>query len=224
MHRLYKLFPFFYMGFALTPHKTPDGNIRKYLPSVPAHKDLYKISSSKASLISKNWLENIVVTIFEKERKKLDDNIKKKIKPFDMSKGLFELEDAHIVTSINQLEDYIQNHRQETDVYMCWKPKSINGIEAILFIVVAEIDKENQIFSIKQLVQSPFWSPEQISSRKLKDALINMNQVNNCTKIDMSYLYRNDLRYKLAWATWNLEMDQDTNLKKKKKLEENTEE
>lgn len=222
MYRVVSLFPLFCIGFALMPNKTPDGNIRKYLSSVPAHKDLRKISSSQASLISKNWLENIVVTIFQKERKKLDDNIKRKIKPFDMSKGLFELEDAHIVTSINQLEDYIQNHRQETDIYMCWKPKSIQGIESILFLVVAEIDKENQIFSVKQLVQSPFWSPEQISSSKLKDALINMNQVNNCTKIDMSYLYQHNLRYKLAWATWSLEIDNDTNLKKK--LEENTEE
>lgn len=220
MYRLIRLFPLFFIGFALVQNNPPGGNIKKFISSVPAHKDLYKISSSKASLISKNWLQNIVVTIFQKQRKKIDERMTQKSKDFDMSKALFELEDAHIVTSINQLEDYIQNHRQETDVYMCWKPKSIRGIEEILFIVVAEIDIENQIFSIKQLVQSPFWSPEQISSSKLKEALINMNQVNNCTKIDMNYLYRHDLRYRLAWATWSLELDNDTNLKKNTKESE----
>ena len=195
----------------LMPSKNPNGSIRRYISSVPSHKDLYKINSSQASLITKNWLENIVVTIFEKEKKKLDEKLEKKNKPkekqFDMSKSLFEIEDAHIVTSINQLEDYIQNHRQEKDVYMCWKPKSLSGIQSVLFIIVAEINTEEKIFSIKQLVQSPFWSPEQIESNKLKEALINMNQINNCTKLDMSYLYEHDLRYRLAWATWNLKLE-----------------
>tara|TARA_B000000557_G_C20809099_1_gene459119 strand:- start:1993 stop:2643 length:651 start_codon:yes stop_codon:yes gene_type:complete len=207
------LFIFLRKSESLIPNKTPGGSTIKYISSVPPHKDLYKINSSQASLISKNWLENIVVTIFQRERKKLDDRLQSKNKRgeknFDMSKGLFELEDAHIVTSINQLEDYIQNHRQEKDVYMCWKPRPLNGVQSVLFLVVAEINKEEKKFSIKQLVQSPFWSPEQIQSNKLKEALINMNDVNNCTKIDMNYLYEHDLRYRLAWATWNLVLEDD---------------
>ena len=133
------------------------------------------------------------------------------------------MENEHIVTRINQLEDYIQNNREEKDLYLCWKLKSITGIEAILFLIVAENDREKHNFSIKQLVQSPFWLPEQIPSSKLKDALINMNQVNNCTKIDMTHLYHHDLRYRLAWATWNLKMDKENQLKIKKKLEETEE-
>ena len=42
------------------------------------------------------------------------------------------------------------------------------------------------------------------SMHELKLALIEQNERNNCTKINLDYLYEQDLRYKLAWATWNL--------------------
>ncbi len=94
---------------------------------------------------------------------------------------------------------------------MCWKPKSNEGIQSVLFIIVAEVDKENKKFSIKQLVPSPFWSPEQIQSNELKKALVHMNDINNCTELDMNYLYQHDLRYRLAWATWRLDLDYRNN-------------
>ena len=106
----------------------------------------------------------------------------------------------------------LNTHRSEKDIYMCWKPKSNQGIQSVLFIIVAEIDKENKKFVIKQLVPSPTWSPEQIESNELKLALIDMNDINNCTELDMSYLYQHDLRYRLAWATWNLGLDKNTSV------------
>ena len=53
-------------------------------------------------------------------------------------------------------------------------------------------------------MQSPFWDQDQIDSNELRLALIDQNERNNCTKINLEYLYEQDLRYKLAWATWNL--------------------
>ncbi len=204
-----------YFLFALSPGRLPNGKLRTYRSSIPPSKDLYKISSAQASLISKNWLQNIVVTIFQQQRDNLEKKIKNKKQKGEnkmISSGLFELEDAHIVTSINQLEGYINTHRSEKDIYMCWKPKSNQGIQSVLFIIVAEIDKENKKFVIKQLVPSPTWSPEQIESNELKLALIDMNDINNCTELDMSYLYQHDLRYRLAWATWNLGLDKNTSV------------
>ena len=64
-------------------------------------------------------------------------------------------------------------------------------------------------FVIKHLVQSPFWDPIQIDSNELKKALIEQNKLNNCTSINLEYLYDNDLRYKLAWAVWNLTLTHD---------------
>ena len=198
--------------FSLSPGRLPNGKLRTYRSSIPPSKDLYKISSAQASLISKNWLQNIVVTIFQQQRNNLEKKIKNKKNNQEnkiISSGLFELEDAHIVTSINQLEGYINTHRSEKDIYMCWKPRSNEGIQSVLFIIVAEIDKENKKFIIKQLVPSPTWTPEQIESNQLKLALIDMNDINNCTELDMNYLYQHDLRYRLAWATWNLGLDKN---------------
>lgn len=205
----------------LTPSRLPNGKLRTFISSIPPSKDLYKINYSQASLITKNWLQNIVVASVEKERNKLEKRVKNKSKDKRISSGLFEMEDAHIVTSINQLEGYIQQHRSPQDIYMCWKPKSNEGIESVLFIVVAEVDKENKKFSIKQLVPSPFWSPEQIESNELKKALIHMNDVNNCTEIDMNHLYQNDLRYRLAWATWKLDLDNKNHTFDSLKVDEN---
>lgn len=177
----------------------PNPNYRKYIPNINPDNDLYKISSSQASVISKEWLENIIIDTFS--------NHNKKGSVLRLSNKLLEIEDAHIVSSINQLEDYITNHRQETDIYLAWMPISIKKIKTPIFLIIAEIDNINKLFIIKQLVQSPFWEPEQIDSNQLKIALTNYKIKFNCTGIDLNYLYEHDLRYKLAWATWHLEIN-----------------
>ncbi len=92
----------------LTPSRLPNGKLRTFISSIPPSKDLYKINYSQASLISKNWLQNIVVASVQREKNKLEKRVKDKSKDKTISSGLFEMEDAHIVTSINQLEGYIQ--------------------------------------------------------------------------------------------------------------------
>ena len=90
-------------------------------------------------------------------------------------------------------------------------PKEEHGRNDVLFIIVAYILAEKQEFVIRHLVQSPFWDPSQIDSNELKIALEDQNCKNNCTTINLEYLYENDLRYKLAWAVWNLTLDKDKN-------------
>ena len=48
-----------------------------------------------------------------------------------------------------------------------------------------------------------------------------MNDVNNCTEIDMNHLYQNDLRYRLAWATWKLDLDNKNHTFDSLKVDEN---
>mgnify|MGYP003325268642 FL=1 len=83
------------------------------------------------------------------------------------------------------------------------------GRNDTLFIIVATIDAEKKEFGIRHMVQSPFWDPEQIDSDKLRLALLDQNDKNNCTSINLEYLYEHDLRYKLAWATWNLQFNEE---------------
>ena len=193
-------------SMCLMPKKLPNGKIVKFNPNKfsPAN-DLKHISHGQASLISRNWLQNIVVNIFNKEQNNL---LNKDFK----SKNIYEYDEIHIVTNINKLEDYIQRSYQEQKnslgptktLFLAWSPVGEHGREEVLFIIVAEIVVQKQEFVIKHLVQSPFWDPIQIDSNELKKALIEQNKLNNCTSINLEYLYDNDLRYKLAWAVWNL--------------------
>ena len=184
------------------------GKFRTYTSNKNPYKDLTRISPSQASFISKRWLENMIVEITQEEKndKKLER----------LPRKLFDLEKAHIVTNINQLEDYIANHRSVVDMYLSWMPLSTKNIKTPLFIIVGEMDNTNKIFSIKQLVQSPDWDNRQISSEELKNALIDYTSQFESTTIDLTYLFEHDLRYKLSWATWNLEFDADNNLNETK--------
>ena len=175
-----------------------NNNYRKYKENLNPGKDLTKITHSQASLISKNWLENILIEINSQNKGELPSK-------------LFELQDAHIVSGINQLENYINYHRSEKDIYLSWmpfanKPKNIKN-KTSLFLIVAELDENNKKMIVKQLVQSPSWDPSQIPSCKLKKALIDFTNQFNSFEIDFNYLYEHDLRYKLSWSIWDLEMD-----------------
>ena len=63
------------------------------------------------------------------------------------------------------------------------------------------MNKDN--LTISQLIHSPYWSPEQIESKELKNSLIDFTVNGNFT-INLDKLYEEDLRYKLVWSTWNL--------------------
>ena len=196
-------FPFTY---TLNPKKLPNGKPLKYVANKKSpSSDLKIISPAQASLITKNWMENIVVGIFNDENKKLQE------KTFS-SKSIFDYDDLHIVTNINQLEQYIQDSysvskEKRKTLFLAWNPQEIHGQNNIIFIIVVYILIEKQEFVIRHLVQSPFWDPSQIDSNQLKIALEDQNCKNNCTTINLDYLYENDLRYKLAWAVWNLTLD-----------------
>jgi len=173
----------------------------KYFSNKIPSKDLIRITPSQASSYSKKWLEEMIFDITKNN--KYDFKLEK------LPQKLFELNNAHIVMNINQLEDYINNHRSINDIYLAWMPLSRKKTKSVLFIVVGEIDTLNKIFLVKQLVQSPNWDPLEICSNELRNALVNYTGNLDSCHIDLSYLYEHDLRYKLSWATWNLELDDD---------------
>ncbi len=175
-------------------------NYRIYKPDRKPSKDLVRITQSQASTLSKSWLEDMMIEIITKEKE--DRKLER------LPKKLFEITDAHVVTSINQLENYISYHRSDNDIYLSWCPMSNKKNRIPLFIVVAELNTTNMILSIKQLVQSPKWDPRQIPSSELKEALNDYtSNFDNCM-IDLGYLYEHDLRYKLSWSIWNITYNQ----------------
>ena len=181
---------------ALVPRKLPNGRIKKYIPNKNNPKnDIQLITSKQATLVTRNWLENILNSI----------NINELLN----TNNVRESEDKHIITRINELEQYIQNHNNKNnskDIYLAWMPKCNSGNKDVLFIIVAEFIVKENIFYIYQLIQSPFWSPEQIESNELKISL-NDFTTSNGFNIKLDKLYSHDLRYKLAWSIWDLTND-----------------
>ena len=188
---------------SLMPKRLPNGKPYKYTANIQDRtSDLKVIKPGHASLISRNWLQNIVADLVNREKKKLVNQV-------FTDTGVYEYDELHIVSNINKLETFIQESYQQqgkekAHMFLAWMPKGIYGREEALFIIVVEIHKKYKEFIIKHLVQSPFWEPSQIDSNELRLALIDQNERNNCTRINLEYLYEQDLRFKLAWATWNL--------------------
>lgn len=168
---------------ALMPSNLPGGKIKKYVSNINSKEDIKLIDYRTSSIISRNWLENILnYEIQKKIKMKLNTN--------------HDNHDNHIIMKINQLEGLIQDDNEY--IYLEWTPKCIYGSKDVLFLIVCE--NKNDIYNIKLIIQSPFWSQEQIKSQLLKEALC--NYTNN--QINLNELYDNDIRYKLSWSTWNL--------------------
>lgn len=186
----------------LTPKRLPNGKIIKFQSNFKhPESDLKIITPGAASIISRNWLQNIVVDVFSKENSKMKNNQFSKT-------NIFDYDDLHIVTGINKLEGYIQESYEKNEgkksLFLAWSPRGEHGRTEVLFIIVVQINIIRREFIIRHLIQSPFWDPSQIDSNELKKALVAQNTLNNCTQINLEYLYDNDLRYKLAWAVWGL--------------------
>tara|TARA_X000001036_G_C20687474_1_gene808213 strand:+ start:3188 stop:3790 length:603 start_codon:yes stop_codon:yes gene_type:complete len=192
-----------YHTSSLMPKRLPNGKPYKYTANIQDRtSDLKVIKPGQASLISRNWLQNIVADLVNRENKKLVNQV-------FTDTGVYEYDELHIVSNINKLENFIQESYQQqgkekAHMFLAWMPKGVYGREEALFIIVVEIHKKYKEFIIKHIVQSPYWDPEQIDSNELRLALIDQNERNNCTRINLDYLYDQDLRFKLAWATWNL--------------------
>tara|TARA_B100000963_G_C22597769_1_gene658720 strand:- start:920 stop:1555 length:636 start_codon:yes stop_codon:yes gene_type:complete len=210
--RLLTLFILLPLVICLSPKKLPNGKPRLFKPNMSSPKDDLKlISPASASLITKNWISNIILDIKNNEKKK-----RNKYKDF------LEFDDIHIFRNINKLDFLIMNTQKrlnnewtnmvsnynESMLIFAYNPKSLNGINEVLFLVIACLDRPNKILKIKNIIQSPFWDEEQINSIHLKNSLIHQNKDTNITQISFDELYEDNYRFRLAWETWYVEKDE----------------
>ena len=195
----------------LQPKKLPNGKPRKFVPNrEEPRKDLILISPASASLITKNWISNIVLDVFNKKNSKVSELV-----------DGFEYEDLHIVTNINKLNLIIDetqkrlsnswtntiNNYDDSLIIFAWKPRCLQGFNEVLFLVIGELDRRNKELVIKYVIQSPFWDDEQIDSIYLKLALIDQNKAAEMTSINFDTLYQENIRFKLAWDTWCIDIE-----------------
>ena len=167
---------------SLKPGKLPSGKDRiyKYNRNNPEN-DLKEITPMVASFVSRHWLNNI-------------------LQPEQICE-----EDAMIVEKINCLEQYIQEqftHQDEINVdYLAWTPKGIT--EDILFLIILE--KREDKYILRMLINSPFWESKQISSECLLESLKSYSAKNDKT-LDIETFLSNNIRYKLSWKDFKIEM------------------
>tara|TARA_A100001015_G_scaffold316104_1_gene429556 strand:- start:3077 stop:3706 length:630 start_codon:yes stop_codon:yes gene_type:complete len=204
------LFSISYLAWSLKPHQFPNGKLVKFSPNkMSPSKDLVRLEPGKASIITRNWLENIILEVMndEKSDSQKNKNFKKR--------NIFEYDNLHIVTHINQLETHIQEtfsvkkKNDQLDLFLAWKPKGNHGRNEVLFIIFLKLIVDKKELVVKEIVQSPFWDPVHIDSNYLKMALEDLNSQNDNVTLVLDYLYENDIRFKLAWSTWNLDKDQE---------------
>ena len=143
--------------------------------------DLFKITSSQASTLSKSWINMIQSsTPSEIGFEKPEDYVKYRVESY-----------GFLYDGINRLEKYITDHRNDNDLYLAWQPK-ISGKHNkrdILFIIGTEIDLTNKVFNVNTIVQSPIWKgSHQIDTIELKKALDIVNRKANCTDINFEPL------------------------------------
>lgn len=238
MRSLFFLFCFLFCGGVggLMPKKMPNGEGRRFLPNLDApREDLQLISAGSASLISRNWMQNILLDVMTQRRAKGLSSV-----------GEFVYDDLHIMSAIQELQKDIEFSQKKlskswTDVinvvdgnalYFAWKPRSREGINEVLFIVIVSVVKGEDVESedgvvgsgdgvagsgvvgnederrreyyldVQSVIQSPFWDEDQIPSIYLKKSLIDQNDYTNRTTLRFNPLYEKNLRYKLAWDTW----------------------
>ena len=138
--------------------------------------DLNLLTPSKARFIAKHWANNILNSGLE-----------------------IMAEDVHVLNKIDELMGLIA--KENNYIYISWTPSSL--INEVLFIIVGETKSDKKEFVIKLIVQSPFWDSKQISSENLKYAIEELIYGIDDVSLNMTYLYDNDLRYKLSWLTIN---------------------
>jgi len=202
---IYKIFLFFYLNIlninSLRPHQFNNGKWVTFKPNKDnLSKDLVNLEPGKASLISKNWLANIILEIqAEQKNNKKVSNIN----------TLFDNNNLHIITNINIFENHLQDtftekEKNEKYIYLGWYPQGNHGRKEILFLIILKLKMETKELIIQQLIQSPFWDSKHIDSIYLKKSLEHLNTNMNTTKLVYDYLYENNIRIKLYWNTYNI--------------------
>ncbi len=172
LFKLYIIIYFFIYVNALPPKKNGFGKQKKYTSNTNKYLDLKQITTSQASIISKNWLTSI------------------------MSFGNIQPEDEHVISKINELESYIQECRTLDYRYYAWMPKCNIRTKDVLFIVI--MHDTNNFIELKLLLQNPYWESTQIKSIELKEAVFSLAEREK-KNLNLDEIYATDFRYALEW-------------------------
>ena len=161
---------------ALQPSRLPNGQLLRFRSNVFAScLDLKAIESYESNIITNYWTENI--NVYQTGNR----------------------EDKHILDHIDEFNRLFKNNPDPRYVHLIWVPPGMS--QEILFYVLVRVDNITETLSVCMLIQSPFWDSTQIESIELKYALEDL-AVKSKKVLDLTQLYDNDVRFRLAWNEW----------------------
>ena len=178
----------------------PNQNFNKKFKynSLNPYKDLKIIDHIRSDLISKKWLDEVVIKVVNDYSKDLETTKPSKRNLQDQNINSYS--EIFMVTEINEFRKLIEKNNKYT--YLSWMPNPLFGVSDILYLIIAE--EVNEQFILRFLLHSPYWEENQIDSVYLKKSLISLAETKK-KSIDFNYLYGIDIRHKLSWNTWSLE-------------------
>jgi hypothetical protein len=192
---------------SLIPHHLPSGQLIKFKPNLNAPRsDLIFLEPKKASIVTTNWMTNIMHHRSNEVIKKEDINDFK-------NRDILNYDHLNVVAEITTLlnkECNLQDDKLNSSksLLLGWYPMGNHGRNEILFIIYCKINSDLKQLNILQLIQSPFWSPNSIESSYLKWSLEDLCRSIDNYSLNLEQIYVKDLRYKLAWSTWNLDSEE----------------
>ena len=203
------IFPMLTSVKSLIPHHFPNGQLVTFKSNIKIPRsDLIILEPKKASVVTTNWITNIIHHRSNEVIKTEDINDYK-------NRDILNYDHLNVVAEITTLLNKETNLKYDklinsTSLLLGWYPEGNHGRNEILFIIYCKINSKIKELKILQLIQSPFWSPNSIESSYLKSSLEDLCKSIDNYSLNLEHLYRKDLRYRLAWSTWNLD-SQDIN-------------
>ena len=161
---------------ALTPGKLPNGRLRRFVANeqFPCS-DLKSVEEKQALLISKHWMNNIIVH------------------------PVIQPEDEHVLKRIQRLHQFAEKNRDSRYVYLLWVPEGV--MYEVLFMVLLHVGTNPDTLTVSFIIPSPYWDSSQIESHELKRALEDLAEKSK-KELNLEPLYQKDPRYRLAWKDW----------------------
>ncbi len=180
----------------------PKFNKEFYRKPYNLHNEIKILNNQQVDLITNNWRQNIInhlrLSHYENiDFKRFDSNY------YYIPDEVDNTDQEIILNKLLLLDKFLDNNKQEY-MFIGWTPteKNSDTNKFLLQLVLLSPDYHQKKINIIQIIDSPFWDSDQISSLELKESLeqfIKTYKKFNYFSIDYNNLYQQNLRYKLEW-------------------------
>lgn len=184
----------------------PKFNKEFYCKPFNLHNEIKILNKQQIDLISNNWRQNILNHLQLSNYQNLDlDKIENNNYTPD------KIDNSYEETILNKLIslDYILSNNDEELLFFGWTPteKKTQTNKYLLQLLICNPNHQERILNILEIIDSPFWDSDQISSLKLKSSIENLIKTyNRFSNFSINYqpLFERNLRYRLEWRDLTL--------------------